>query len=136
MTDFNILKRLTRANFRTIKFLKEICGYYVSKILVSEISGIFDYLCESPYSNEKDTGILLKVTVDDIDESLLQAIRGFKTQRKKELWLYTKEKLLIFKFEGAELVWPRDEKLLKEHLKSKSRNKTPSKVSQKDKNMS
>lgn len=136
MTDFSIKKRLSRAHFRTIKYLQEYCGYFVTKTLSSGISQTFDYLCESPFLEyEKDAGALVKVVLDYIDESALQAIRDFKTKRKKELWVYTK-KLSIFKFEGSELIYPRNEALLLECIKPVSNEKSPAKVSQKDKKLS
>lgn len=123
MTDYRVNKQLERVRLKTVKWLRTICCVYVSRILTSEMGTVFDLSTESPFL---DRGSLIKIVVNSIDKDQLEALKKFRTSKKKELWIFiekterSKEKrdyISIFQFDGEKLVWG-DKSLLKTCTKS------------------
>jgi len=98
----------------------------VSKPAPSKMGDIFEFNCDKPLLKERDTGALVKVVIDSINEAELEAIKKFRTQKQKQLWMFIEKKIRpeeekkehysIFIFDGTELIWG-DKLLLKKYTK-------------------
>jgi len=82
------------------------------------LSEIFDITADSIYSPAKDIGIYIKVAIDTISKELLDAILGYQTAKKKEIWILRRGRsssdpgtFLVYRIDGRELIehprnWP------------------------------
>ena len=79
---------------------------------------VFSISADSIYSSSKDSGLYIRAAINTISKELLDAILGYQTNRKKEIWVlrYGKSSsdpgvFLIFRIEDAKLIehpwnWP------------------------------
>lgn len=102
-------------------------GYLVSEC-VDSLKEIFDLSTDSLFLQSQDAGSYIKIQVDFIEESALEAVKKFYSpSKKKEIWLRRfKEKsktdpgrFYVYQFSGKKRVMQSGELLLKEVLKKK-----------------
>ena len=108
--------KLKRAMKRIGQVL-ERSGYRIS-FATGILSMFFDIVADSVYSQDKDSGIYIRVVIDEISKEMVDCILNYGTYRKKEIWLlkYGKSSsdpgmFLVFRFDDRELIehpqnWP------------------------------
>lgn len=91
-------------------------GYRVG-LAYSLLAETFDVIVDSTYNS--DPGLYVKCCLQEVRKEELDAIRFYRTQRKKELWIWRfkkdvpndKGRPFKYRFEGSELIerpqnWP------------------------------
>lgn len=77
---------MRKAIRRIGRSLEERHGYRVS-FATGFLKKTFDIVCDSVYSPEKDKGLLVKIAIDMVSREELEAVKNYRTWRKKELWV-------------------------------------------------
>jgi len=102
---------------RRVAHILERSGFRIS-FCAGILSETFSITADSIYLPSKDSGIYIKVAIDSISEEMLDAILGYGTHRKKELWILKHGRsstdpgvFLIYRIDGKEIVehpqnWP------------------------------
>jgi hypothetical protein len=109
-----ILRRPKRSVIKAIGML-EVLGFRVSRC-AGALGQVFDLSCDSVYPG--DVGLYVRVSIESVSPDDLDRVRGFKTPKKKEIWLRRfgssktdPGRFFVYRFAGADLVqepkeWP------------------------------
>ncbi len=109
-----------KKTMRRVAHILERSGFRVS-LCIGLLSEVFSITGDSIYSPGKDSGLYITVAIDTIRKELLDAILGYQTARKKEIWILRRGKsssdpgvFLIYRICGERIVeYPRGWKIEK-----------------------
>lgn len=101
--------RLKRARRRSADILQRL-GYRIS-FAWGALAETFTLTADSVYFVGMDSGLYVRIAIDSVTEELLDNIKSYQTNRKKELWVMRFEgkanapgRFYIFRIMGGEII--------------------------------